>query len=250
MSGHSKWSTIKRQKGTADAKRGQLFTKIARELIVAARQGGGDPEANYRLRLIMQKARDHNMPMDNIERAIKRGTGEGGEGVSLAEITYEGYGPGGTAILIQANTDNKNRTIAEIRNIFTRSNANLGEAGCVSWIFEHRGIITIDGKNVNSEELALDAIDAGADDVKIEDGYVEIYTNPEDLEKVRKALEEKNLPMVSVELAMIPKTLVDLDDKTAEQTLKFIDKLEDLDDIQHVYTNANFSNEFLENYQS
>jgi len=248
MSGHSKWSQIKRQKGVADAKRGQLFTKLAREISVAARQGGGEPEANFRLRLVVQKARDHNMPLENIERAIKRGIG-GTEGASLVEITCEGYGPGGMAILVQAMTDNRNRTLAEIRNLFTRSGASLGESGCVSWIFDPKGVITPEVGKLAAEELALYAIDAGADDVKIEDASVEIYTRPEDLEGVRKALEEK-LTIASAELALVPKSMVQLDEKAAVQGLKLLEKLEDLDEVQHVFTNADFPNEVLEKYHS
>ncbi len=249
MSGHSKWSTIKRQKGAADAKRGQLFTKLAREIIVAAKHGGSDTDTNFRLRLAVQRARDNNMPLDNIERAIKRGTGEGHEGVILLETTYEGYGPGGTAILIQALTDNKNRTVSEVRNVFVRNGSNMGDAGCVSWIFESKGVISVEAENVDSEELALLAIDAGADDVKVEDSSVEIYTAPEDFESTRKALEENNVKIDSAEVTMVPKNLVALDEKKAIQTLKFLEKLEDLDDIQHVYTNADFPDEALANYE-
>ena len=175
MSGHSKWSSIKRQKGAADAKRGQLFTKLGKEIAVAVRQGGSDPQANARLRLAIQKARDNNMPVDNIERAIKRASGSS-DATDLAELTLEGYGPGGSAILLQALTDNRNRTLSEVRNVFSRNNGNLGESGCVSWIFESKGIITADANNVDAEELALQAIDAGADDVKIDMGIVEIQT--------------------------------------------------------------------------
>ena len=249
MSGHSKWSTIKRQKGAADAKRGQLFTKLAREIIVAAKHGGSDTDTNFRLRLAVQRARDNNMPLDNIERAIKRGTGEGHEGVTLLETTYEGYGPGGTAILIQALTDNKNRTVSEVRNAFVRNGSNMGDAGCVSWIFESKGVISVEAENVDSEELALLAIDAGADDVKVEDSSVEIYTAPEDFESTRKALEENNVKIDSAEVTMVPKNLVALDEKKAIQTLKFLEKLEDLDDVQHVYTNADFPDEALANYE-
>ena len=248
MSGHSKWSQIKRQKGVADAKRGQLFTKLAREISVAVRQGGDDPEANFRLRLAVQKARDQNMPLESIERAIKRGVG-GMEGAALVEITCEGYGPGGMAILLQAMTDNRNRTIAEIRNLFSRSGASLGESGCVSWIFEPRGVITAEVEKLEAEQLALYAIDAGADDVKIEDASVEIYTRPEDLEGLRRALEERELTIASAELTMVPKTMVELDEKAAVQGLKLLEKLEDLVEVQHVFTNANFPNEVLEKYQ-
>jgi YebC/PmpR family DNA-binding regulatory protein len=250
MSGHSKWSTIKRQKGATDAKRGQLFTKLAKEIIVASKQGGSDTDANFRLRLAVQRARDNNMPMDNIDRAIKKGSGEGQDGVALAEITYEGYGPGGTAILIQALTDNKNRTVSEVRNAFVRSGLSMGEAGCVAWIFESKGVLSIHGDNVDSEELALVAIDAGADDVKVEDSSVEIYTAPEDFESVRKALEANDVKIDSGEVTMVPKNIVPLDETKAIQTLKFLDKLEDLDDVQHVYSNADFPDEALANYES
>ncbi|MFC1998800.1 YebC/PmpR family DNA-binding transcriptional regulator [Chloroflexota bacterium] len=251
MSGHSKWSTIKRQKGATDAKRGQLFTKLTKEIIVAAKQGGGggDIDVNFRLRLAVQRARDNNMPMDNIERAIKKGSGEGQDGVALAETTYEGYGPGGTAILIQALTDNKNRTVSEVRNAFVRSGLSMGEAGCVAWIFESKGVLSVHGEGVDSEELALTAIDAGADDVKVEDSTVEIYTAPEDFESVRKALEENDVKIDSGEVTMVPKNLVALDETKAIQTLKFLDKLEDLDDVQHVYSNADFPDEALANYE-
>lgn len=252
MSGHSKWSTIKRQKGATDAKRGQLFTKLTKEIIVATKQGGGggDIDVNFRLRLAVQRARDNNMPLDNIERAIKKASGEGQDGVALAEITYEGYGPGGTAILIQALTDNKNRTVSEVRNAFVRSGLSMGEAGCVAWIFESKGVLSVHGEGVDSEELALTAIDAGADDVKVEDSTVEIYTTPEDFESVRKALEENAVKIDSAEVTMVPKNLVELDETKAIQTLKFLDKLEDLDDVQQVYSNADFPDEALANYES
>jgi YebC/PmpR family DNA-binding regulatory protein len=250
MSGHSKWSQIKRQKGVADAKRGQLFTKLGREITIAARQGGGDPEANFRLRLAVQKARDNNMPAENIERAIKRGAG-GPEGAALEEVAYEGYGPGGTAILLQALTDNRNRTVSDLRNIFTRAGGNLGEAGSVIWLFEQRGVIVVDiNKGVDAEELELRAIDAGADDVKVEDSSLEIYTKPEDLESVRKALVEQGLPIASAELSMVPKSVVQLEEKAALQTLKLLDRLEDLDDVQRVFSNADFPVEVVERYSA
>ena len=249
MSGHSKWAQIKRQKGVADSKRGQLFTKLAREITVAARQGGGDATANYRLRLATQKARDSNMPAENIERAIKRGTGEL-EGMSLTEITYEGYGPGGTAILIQVVTDNKNRTLADVRNVFTRGGARMAESGSVSWNFEPRGVIALDVDGADAEALALEAIDAGAEDVKVDDDTVEIYTQPQDLEAVRQALEAKKVNVTLAELSMVPRTLVRLDDKTSLQALKLLDRLEELDEVQHVYTNADFDESVLAKYQS
>jgi YebC/PmpR family DNA-binding regulatory protein len=249
MSGHSKWSTIKRQKGAADARRGQLFTKLAREIIVAVREGGDNPEGNFRLRLVIQKARDNNMPLDNIERAIKRGSGHA-EGAALVEMTLEGYGPSGVAILVQALSDNRNRTLQEVRNIFTRNGGNLGEAGCVAWLFDPRGLITVETDGKDAEELALEAIDAGAEDVKIENKYVEVYTRPEDLEKVREALEAKNITVASAELSMVPKSTIDMEEKAALQTLKLLDKLEELDEVQNVASNADFPDEILEKYQA
>jgi len=249
MSGHSKWSSIKHQKGVTDARRGQLFTKLTREIIMVVRQGGSNPEANFRLRLAVHRARDNNMPLENIERAIKRGSGELG-GATLAEMTLEGYGPGGAAILVQALSDNRNRTLQEIRNIFSRHGGSLGESGCVAWIFESRGLIAVQTNDLDAEELALNAIDAGAEDVKVEDGYVEIYTKPEELEKVREALEQQKLSIASAELSMVPKTMVELEGRSALQTLKLLDKLEELDEVQHVSSNADFSDSILEKYRS
>jgi len=249
MSGHSKWSSIKHQKGVTDAKRGQLFTKLAREITVAVREGGSNPEANFRLRLVIQRARDNNMPLDNIERAIKRGSGQT-EGVSLVEMVLEGYGPSGVAILVKALSDNRNRTLQDVRNIFSRHGGNLGESGCVAWLFDSLGLITVETKELDAEELALDAIDAGAEDVSIENNYIEIYTKPAELEKVREALGQKNLPIASAELSMVPKTTVELEEKAALQTLKLLDKLEELDEVQHVSSNADFPDAILEKYQS
>lgn len=248
MSGHSKWATIKRQKGAADARRGQLFTKLAKEITVAARQGDSDPQNNARLRLAVQKARDNNMPLDNIERAIKRATGAA-DASALTELTLEGYGPGGSAILLQALTDNRNRTISEVRNIFSRNNVNLGESGCVSWIFEPKGVITVEANNIDAEALALLAIDAGADDVKIESGAVEIQTQQHDMEAVRKTLEEQGVTISSAELLQVPTNLVKLDEKSALQSLKLLEKLEELDDVQHVFTNADFPDDVVEKYE-
>jgi len=248
MSGHSKWSSIKHQKGVADARRGQLFTKLTREIIVAVREGGSSPDTNFRLRLAVQRARDNNMPLDNIERSIKKGSGEL-EGMTLTEVILEGYGPSGTAILVEALTDNRNRTIQDVRGAFTKHGSSLGENGCVSWIFDARGLITVKIDRLDADDLALNAIDAGADDVKIESGYVEIYTMPEDLETVRSALEAKKIPIASTELLKVPKTTVQLDDKAAMQTLKLLDKLEELDEVQHVSSNADFPDAVLEQYQ-
>ncbi len=246
MSGHSKWSQIKRQKGVADARRGQLFTKLSRELVIAVRQGGSTPETNFRLRLAMQKARDNNMPLESIERAIKRGSG-GTEGANLIEAAYEGYGPGGAAILLEALTDNRNRTIAEIRNVFSRGGGSLGESGCVTWLFEPKGVITVEAED--AEELALYVIDVGAEDIKIIDSSLEIHTKPEDLEGLRRTLAERNLAIVSAEVLMVPKSVVMLEEKAALQTMRLLDKLEELDDVQRVFTNADFPDTALEKYR-
>jgi YebC/PmpR family DNA-binding regulatory protein len=248
MSGHSKWSQIKRQKGVADAKRGQLFTKLTREIIVAVRQGGANPESNFQLRLAVQKAHDNSMPSDNIERAIKRGSGEAGA-AALTEIKLEGYGPSGLAVLVEALSDNRNRTVQEVRRLFTRHGGNLGESGCVSWLFESRGVITVESNASDAEEIALRAIDAGAEDVKTEEGYVEIYTQPQDLEKVRKVIEE-NEHVVSAELSLMPQTTVLLEENKAVQALNFLDELEGLDDVQHVFSNIDFSEATLEKLRS
>lgn len=248
MSGHSRWAQIKRHKGLADTRRGQVFTKLAREISIAVRQGGSDPQSNSRLRLAMQRAHDNNMPLENIERAIKHGTGSS-DAAALTEVTLEGYGPGGSAILLQALTDNRNRTLSEVRNVFSRNNSSLGESGCVSWIFEPKGVITIEADKVDAEELALFAIDAGADDVKVDEATVEVHTQVQDLEAMRKTLEEKGIAISSAELLQVPKTMISLDEKSALQSLKLLDRLEELDDVQHVFTNADFPNEVVEKFQ-
>lgn len=247
MSGHSKWAQIKRQKGVADSRRGQLFTKLSKEIAAAVRQGGANPEANFRLRLAVQKARDSNMPLESIERAIKRGAGRA-EGPNVVEATYEGYGPGGAAIMLEVMTDNRNRTTAEIRSVFSKGGGSLGESGCVTWLFEPRGVITVEA--LDAEELALYVIDAGAEDIKIIDGSLEIHTKPDDLEELRKALEERSLAIVSAEVLMAPKSVAMLDEKAALQTLRLLDKLEELDDVQRVFTNADFPDTALEQYRS
>ena len=249
MSGHSKWSTIKRQKGVADSKRSQLFTKLGREIDAAVRQGGDNPEMNFRLRLIIQKARDHNMPIDNIERAIKRAAGTA-EGTNLIEASYEGYGPGGVAILLETLSDNRNRTISEVRNVLSRGGGNLGESGSVAWIFEPKGVITVTAGDIDDEELSLFAIDAGAEDIKVMDDSLEIQTKPEDLEGIRKALEDRKVTIVSAEILMVPNNVVMLDEKVALQALRLLDRLEELDDVQRVFTNADFPDEALENYRN
>jgi len=248
MSGHSKWSQIKRQKGVADARRGQLFTKLAREIIVAVRQGGPNSESNFQLRLAVQKARDNNMPLENIERAIKRGSGEAGA-AALIEVKLEGYGPNGIAVLVEALTDNRNRTIQDVRRLFTRHGGNLGESGCGSWLFENRGVITVETDAADAEEIALRAIDAGAEDVKTEKDYVEIYTQPQDLEKVRRVIEE-NEHVISAELSLTPKTTVLLEENKTVQALNFLDELEGLDDVQRVFSNIDFSEATLEKLRS
>jgi YebC/PmpR family DNA-binding regulatory protein len=248
MSGHSKWSQIRRQKGVTDAKRGQLFTKLGREITLAARQSGGNPDGNFRLRLAMQKAKEFNMPMENVKRAIDKGTGKA-EGMVIDEMMYEGYGPAGVAVLVEVATDNRNRIAAELRNIFTRNSGNMGEAGCVGWLFEPKGLITVDAGKADPDELALVAIDAGADDVKVQDGVVEVYTEPSALERVREALVAKKLNVTSAERTMLPKTTVDLSDSDALKTLRLMDRLEEYDDVQKVHVNAEFSDEVLEKYE-
>jgi YebC/PmpR family DNA-binding regulatory protein len=248
MSGHSKWSQIKRQKGVSDHRRGQLFTKLAREIIVAVREGGSSPENNFRLRLTIQKARDSNMPSDNIERAIKKGSGEAG-GAALAEITFEGYGPHGVAVLVDALTDNRNRTVQEVRSLFARHGGSLATSGSVSWLFDTRGVIVVETAGAQAEELALTAIDAGADDVKEEKGYLEILTTPQNLETVRKVV-EKIKPPVSAQVMRVAKKTVVLEEKEAIQTLKLLDHLEELDDVQSVCANLDYDEAVLEKLQA
>ena len=253
ISGHSKWAQIRRSKGVNDARRGQLFTRLGREIVVAVREGGsGDPNANFRLRIAVQRARDANMPMDNIERTIKRALG-GGQGQNLEEITYEGYGPGGTATLVQTLTENRNRTVADVRNAFNRNAGNMGENGCVDWLFEAKGIIEVELKGHDPDELSLEAIDLGADDVDPvgpDDEYITIYTDPSELENVRKALEAKNYNVIKSESTLIAKTTVELtDEKVAHQVMRLVERLEDLDDVQNVYTNADFPEEFVASYE-
>ncbi len=244
MSGHSKWSTIKRKKGAADAKRGQLFTKLAREITVAARAGLPDPEANFRLRLAVQKARAENMPKENIDRAIERGSGESG-GEQFDEIFYEGYGPGGTALMILAMTDNRNRTVGEVRAALTRSGGTLGESGSVGWMFDHVGMIVLDAKGQDPDELALVAIDAGANDVQVEDGSVEVYTDSQDLHRVQEALTAAGQAVESAELTMRPKTMMSPEPDVAVKAIRLLERLEDLDDVQQVYSNLDVSDDVL-----
>ncbi len=247
MSGHSKWSSIKHQKAATDAKRGNLFTKLTREIIVAVRKGGPNPDANYALRLAIQRAKDSSMPYDNISRAIDKGAGTA-DGIQLQEMVLEGYGPGGAAILVQALSDNRNRTVQNVRNVFTRGGGGLGESGSVAWIFENKGVISIKTGNKDADELGLLSIDAGADDVTVEKDYITVYTAPQKLEEVRIALERNDIPIESAEVTMVPKQTLDLDEKAAIQTLKMIDNLEELDEVRSVSTNVNFSDATLNTY--
>ncbi|HUT65169.1 MAG TPA: YebC/PmpR family DNA-binding transcriptional regulator [Spirochaetota bacterium] len=245
MSGHSKWHSIRHKKGAVDAKRGRLFTKIIREITVAARQGGGDPEANSRLRTIIAKAKEANMPKDNIEKAIKKGTGEI-EGFNLEEIIYEGYGPNGVAIMIDTMTDNRNRTTAEIRNILTKSGGNLGENGCVAWIFEKKGVITISAEKYDENTVMEIALEAGALDIKNENDTWEIITEPEDFVDVRTAFSGKGIEIVMGEVMRIPTTTVKLDEKNAGKVLSLMEKLDDNDDVQNVAANFDVPDEILQ----
>jgi YebC/PmpR family DNA-binding regulatory protein len=245
MSGHSKWAQIKRQKGANDAKRGQMFTKLAREITVAARQGGGDPETNFRLRLATQRARSMNMPQENITRAIARATGGQDGAAQLEEVTYEGYGPGGVAIFVEALTDNRNRTVAEVRNVLTRNGGSLGENGSVAWIFDPRGVVLVNLDTNDADEVTLQAIDAGATDVNLVDKTLEIYTNLEDLENVRRTMEGAGLEVETAERTFVPKTMVTLDDQKSTQVVRLIERLEDLDDVQNVSTNLDLSEELV-----
>lgn len=250
MSGHNKWSSIKHRKGAVDAKRGKIFTKLIKEITVAARQGGGDADANPRLRTAIAAAKAVNMPKDNIERSIKRGTGEL-EGVSYEELVYEGYGPGGVAVMVDILTDNRNRTAAEIRHIFNKGNGNLGENGCVAWMFATKGLIVFEKKDVDEEELFDLALEAGADDVEevAEDGTFEVLTTPENFEAVKQAFDEKGWAYVSAEVTKIPQNTVKLEGKAAEQMLRLMEKLEDSDDVQNVYANFDIDMELIEQLQ-
>lgn len=245
MSGHSKWSSIKHKKAAKDAKKGKLFTKLIKEITVAARMGGGDIGANPRLRTAVQAAKAASMPNDNVERAIKKGTGELG-GVSYEEIHYEGYGPGGAAILVQVLTDNKNRTVQEVRHLFARYGGNLGETGCVSWMFDKKGLITVEKTRVSEDQLISLALEAGAEDVREEDSLFEVVTRPEDFDGVKERLEREKIPTVAAQITMIPKSTVFLDGQNAEQILKLTEELEELDDVQSVAANFDIPNELLE----
>jgi YebC/PmpR family DNA-binding regulatory protein len=246
MSGHSKWAQIKRAEGVNESRRGALFTKVGREITVASREGGGDPVANFRLRLAIEKAREVNMPQDNIQRAINRGTGADKEGGQLEELVYEGYGPGGVAMMIEVLTDNRNRAAADVRNVFTRAGGNMGESGSVAWMFDEKGLIVIELDGANPEEVELAAIEAGADDIQEADGLLDVYTDKTDLDAVRKALDARQLKIDSADLVMVPKTRMDLDDRAATSVARLMERLEELDDVQRVYVNAEISDEIME----
>ncbi len=249
MSGHSKWSTIKHGKAVTDARRGKLFTKLTRAIITAARQGGGSTDMNIRLRMAVQRARDNNMPIDNIERAIKRATGEGGENVQMVEVVYEGYGPGGAAILLETITDNRNRTVSDIRSTFAKAGGNLAQTGAVAWQFAQKGVVIVEADQDQAEELALLAIDAGADDFETYESSLHVYSEPSNLDEIRHALTESEANVTSSEIAMLPTIALELDDKVALQTLRLLDRLEELDDVQRVFSNADFSDDVLEEYR-
>ncbi len=245
MSGHSKWSSIKHKKGAADAKRGKIFTKLIKEITVAARMGGGDPDGNPRLRSAILAAKAENMPKENIDRGIKKGTGEL-EGVNYEEANYEGYGPGGVAVLLECLTDNKNRTVADVKHIFERHGGNLGEPGCVAWMFKQKGLIVLDKEEVEEEQLFNVALEAGAEDVKDEGDEFEVITDPSDFESVREAIEGAGLPYTMAEVTKIPQNMTKVEGKKAQQMVNLMQALEDHDDVSHVYANCDIPDDVLE----
>jgi YebC/PmpR family DNA-binding regulatory protein len=247
LSGHSKWSSIKHKKGAADARRGQLFSKLSRAIIVAARDGGPDPEGNSALATAIQKARDNSMPKDNIERAIARGSGAGPDGQAYEQVTYEGYGPNGVAVLVEALTDNRNRTSAEVRHLFTKHDGNLGTSGSVAWLFERRGVVLVDADRADEDEVMLPAAEGGADDVTQEGSTFQVTSAPEALPSVREALEAAGIAIESAELTMLPKTTVEIQEEaSARKLLRLMDALEDNDDVQDVYANFDIPERVLE----
>jgi YebC/PmpR family DNA-binding regulatory protein len=251
MSGHSKWSSIKHKKGATDAKRGQLFSKLARAIIVAAREGGPDPNGNLALQNAIEKAREASMPKDNIERAVARGSGAGSEGEAYEHVTYEGYGPGGVAVLVEALTDNRNRTASDVRHVFSKHEGNLGGAGAVAWLFERKGLILVDADSTDEDELTLAAADADAEDVALEGSTFQVTTAAENLAAVRAALAEAGIAYESAELTMVPKTTVQVEDEgAAKKLLRLIDALEESDDVQGVYANFDIPERVLENVAS
>jgi len=250
MSGHSKWATIKRKKALIDSKRGKVFTKLIREISVAARSGGGNPDANPRLRMVMDKAREMNMPTDNIKRAIARGTGEGDDAARYEEAIYEGYGPGGAAVIVEALTDNRNRTSSELRMVFSRNSGEMGQPGCVAWMFQQAGVLTFDKKRFSEEALMEAALEAGAEDIRTTETSFEVVTPADKLESVRAALAAKGMECSSAERVRNPKTSVPLEGKAAEHMVKLIEELEDHDDVQNVFGNFDISDKLLETLAS
>ena len=247
MSGHSKWSSIKHKKGAADAKRGKLFSKLSRAIIVAAREGGGDPAANLALSNAIEKAKSYSMPKDTIDRAIAKGTGEGADGEVYETVVYEGYAPDGVAVLLEALTDNRNRTAADVRHAFSKNGGSLGTTGAVAWLFERRGIVLVPADGVDEDELMLAAADGGAEDVVREGSSFEVVSAAEDLQSVRQAIEAAGFTVESAEAAMVPKTTVEVaEESTARQVMRLIEALEDLDDIQEVYANFDIPEQVLE----
>ena len=246
MSGHSKWSSIKHKKAATDAKRGKIFTKVIKEITVAARMGGGDIETNPRLRTAVQAAKAENMPKDNIERAIKKGTGEL-EGVNYEEISYEGYGPGGAAVLVESLTDNKNRTVADIRSIFGKNGGNLGENGCVAWMFDKKGYIVVERSAVDEDTLMETALEAGAEDIREDDSNFEVITEPGDFDAIKEAIDTASISYIDAEVTMLPQNTTNLTGKEAEQMVRLMEMLEDCDDVQKVYTNADIPEEIINN---
>jgi YebC/PmpR family DNA-binding regulatory protein len=247
MSGHSKWSSIKHKKGAADAKRGKLFSKLSRAIIVAAREGGADPDGNASLATAIQKARDASMPKDNIERAIARGAGTATEGEVYETVTYEGYGPEGVAVFVEALTDNRNRTAAEVRHVFAKHEGNLGTSGAVAWLFERKGVLIVPAEGVDEEDVMLVAADGGAEDVELDGSSFQVISAPDDLAAVRAALDEAGIAYDSAELTMLPKTTVSVDDESsAKKLVRLMEALEDNDDIQAVYANFDIPEGILE----
>lgn len=249
MSGHSKWAQIKRKKGVADVKKGAMFTRLGREISIAAREGGGDPDANFALRLAVDKARASNMPKENIERAIKRGTGELAEGGQLDDVMYEGYGPGGTALLVQILTDNRNRAASEVRHMFTRGGGNLATANAVAWMFEKRGVVTLENIK-NPDDLALELIDAGAEDYKADGTTVDLFCAPENLKALRDELNKRKIPLAAAELAWIAKNPATVTDEQAVSTMKLMETLEEYDDVQKVYSNLDISDAVMAKFEN
>jgi YebC/PmpR family DNA-binding regulatory protein len=244
MSGHSKWHNIRLKKGKVDAERSKIFTKLAHEIIMAAKEGGANPDSNVRLRLAIQKARESSMPQENIKRAVQRGSGEL-EGVNYEEVRYEGYGPGGVAVMVEAVTDNRNRTVAEIRNVFSKSGGNLGESGCVAWMFDQKGMIQVSKDAASEDDVVMAVLDAGAEDVRSEEETFDVVTPPEALGAVREALEAAGIPFLSAEVTMAPRSTVYLESKEAQQMIRLMEHIEEHDDVQNVYANFDIEESVL-----